>query len=251
MFPLHDENPTLHTAVVTMLVIAINAIVWVAVQGAGFEPSLTKSIFTFGLIPGELLKTVPAGTSIPISEHLSYIIEASPNWVTLISSMFMHGGWFHIIGNMWFLWVFGDNVEDSMGSVRFLLFYVLCGLAAAAAQIAFSPQSVVPMVGASGAISGVMGAYALLYPRAPVHTLVFLGFFVTRIVVPAYIMLGYWFLLQLFGSLPSLGSRGGGVAFAAHVGGFVAGCVLIFFFRKKDRMKKRKSRAVWNSWRNR
>ena len=123
MFPLHDENPTLHTAVVTMLVIAINAIVWVAVQGAGFEPSLTKSIFTFGLIPGELLKTVPAGTSIPISEHLSYIIEASPNWVTLISSMFMHGGWFHIIGNMWFLWVFGDNVEDSMGSVAGGVYY--------------------------------------------------------------------------------------------------------------------------------
>ena len=247
MFPLKDENPTLHWSIITYLIIAVNAAVWVVVQGMGFEPSLTKSVFSFGLIPGELLKTIAPGTSIPISEHLSYVIEATPNWATLVTSMFMHGGWFHIIGNMWFLFVFGDNVEDSMGAFRFMLFYLMCGLAAVGAQIMLSPDSAAPMVGASGAISGVLGAYVVLYPRAPIHTLVFLGFFVTRIIVPAYFMLGYWFFLQLFGTLPRLGSESGGVAFAAHVGGFVAGIVLIFFFKRRDRMKEKK-RNVWRAW---
>jgi len=247
MFPLYDENPTLHRSFLTLLIIAANAAIWVFVQGIGFDPGLTKSVFTYGLIPGELLKTIPAGTSIPLSDHLAYVIEAKPHWITLISSMFMHGGWLHIIGNMWFLRVFGDNVEDSMGPIRFLFFYLICGIAAAGAQIALSPSSAVPMVGASGAISGVMGAYVLLYPRAPIHTLVFLGFFVTRIIVPAYLMLGYWFVLQLFGTM---GSRNGGVAFAAHVGGFIAGCVLIFFFKKSERLRPRRSRQVWNTWRS-
>jgi membrane associated rhomboid family serine protease len=249
MFPLYDDNPTYHPIVVTFLIIIANALVWVFVQGIGFDPALTKSVFTFGLIPGELLKTVPPGTTIPISPSLSYVIEAKSNWVTVLTSMFMHGGWFHIIGNMWFLKVFGDNVEDSMGSIRFFFFYILCGLSATATQIALSPNSAVPMVGASGAISGVMGAYALLYPRAPIHTLVFLGFFITRIVVPAYLMLGYWFLIQLLSSAPKIGSGGGGVAFGAHIGGFVAGIVLILFFRKKERMVKKRKREVWSNWR--
>jgi membrane associated rhomboid family serine protease len=251
MFPLKDENPTYHPAAVTFLVIIANALVWVFIQGLGFEPALTKSVFAFGLIPGELLKTIPAGTSIPVSPHLSYIIEAQPNWPTVLTSMFMHGGWFHIIGNMWFLKVFGDNVEDSMGSVRFLLFYLLCGTAAATTQMLLAPNSGIPMVGASGAISGVMGAYALLYPKAPIHMLVFLGFFITRIIVPAYFMLGYWFVLQLMSTLPSLGSASGGVAFGAHVGGFVAGVVLILFFRSGKRMAEKKSREVWKTWRYR
>ena len=143
--------------------------------------------------------------------------------------MFLHGGWFHLIGNMWFLWVFGNNVEDSMGHGRYLLFYILCGLAAATAQTFASPASPVPMVGASGAISGIMGAYIVLYPRVRVHMLVILVIFVTRIVVPAYVMLGYWFLIQIVGG--SLAREAGGVAFWAHAGGFLAGAVLIHFFR--------------------
>jgi membrane associated rhomboid family serine protease len=146
--------------------------------------------------------------------------------------MFMHGGWFHIIGNMWFLWVFGDNVEDEMGPVRFLVFYVLCGLAAAFAQIVTAPASLVPMVGASGAIGGVMGAYALLFPRVRVRLLIILVFYVTTITVPAIFMLGYWFLLQLLQGIPALGSEEGGVAFWAHVGGFLAGVALVWLFRR-------------------
>jgi membrane associated rhomboid family serine protease len=154
--------------------------------------------------------------------------------------MFLHGGWFHLIGNMWFLWLFGNNVEDSMGHVRYLVFYLLCGVAAAATQTAVSPASIVPMVGASGAISGVMGAYVVLYPRVRVHMLVVLFVFITRIVVPAYVMLGYWFLLQLLGG--SMAQGEGGVAFWAHVGGFVAGAVLISMF--KDRELVREHRAL-------
>jgi membrane associated rhomboid family serine protease len=153
--------------------------------------------------------------------------------------MFMHGGWFHLIGNMWFLWVFGNNVEDSMGHLRYLGFYVLCGLGAAAAQTMVNPASAIPMVGASGAISGVMGAYIVLYPKVRVHMLVFLGIFITRIVVPAYLMLGYWFLLQIVGG--GLATGEGGVAFWAHAGGFVAGALLIHIFRDAELVAKHRA----------
>ncbi len=250
MFPLRDENPTLHTSIATFLIITINILVWIFIQGAGFNPNLIKSLCSFGLIPGELLGTVPPGTEVNLGGGIAYIVENSSNWFSLISHMFMHGGWLHIVGNMWFLAIFGDNVEDSMGSIRFIFFYLLCGLAAAATQMALDPTSTVPMVGASGAIGGVMGAYVVLYPRAPVHMLVFLGFFVTRIVVPAFFMLGYWFLIQLAGIVPSFGSHSSGVAVGAHVGGFIAGVVLIFFFRRMDRVReKRLQRRVWKSWR--
>ena len=145
--------------------------------------------------------------------------------------MFLHGGWFHVISNMWFMWIFGDNVEDSMGHGRFVIFYLLCGLAAAAAQMLADPSSGVPMVGASGAIGGVMGAYVLLYPAVHVHMLIIFGFYITTIAVPAVVMLGYWFLLQVLGGFGSLAQEGGGVAFWAHVGGFVAGLILIPVFR--------------------
>jgi membrane associated rhomboid family serine protease len=155
--------------------------------------------------------------------------------------MFTHGGWLHIIGNMWFLWIFGNNIEDAMGHGRFILFYLLCGVVAAGAQVLMAPNSAVPMVGASGAISGVLGAYLLLYPRVRVHVLVFLGFFVTTIVVPAYLMLGYWAVLQLLGGLPSLGGRDvGGVAFFAHIGGFLAGILLIRLFIREDYLARRR-----------
>jgi membrane associated rhomboid family serine protease len=251
MFPIRDENPTLHTSFITFLIILINVIVWIFVQGAGFNPKMAESLCLYGLVPGELLSLVPPGTQINLGSGLACVVEDAHNWYTLISHMFMHGGWFHIIGNMWFLAIFGDNVEDSMGSIRFILFYILCGLAAAGAQMALNPSSAVPMVGASGAISGVMGAYVILYPKAPIHTLIWLGFFVTRIVVPAYLMLGYWFLLQLTGILQVVGSHTGGIAFGAHIGGFLAGVILIFFFRKMDRVKrKRTAKRVWSGWKN-
>jgi membrane associated rhomboid family serine protease len=159
------------------------------------------------------------------------VLDAGPSWFTPFTSMFLHGGWFHIIGNMWFLWVFGGNIEDAMGHGRFVGFYLLCGLVAAALQTASNPNSVMPMVGASGAIGGVMGGYLVQYPRARVLTMLVLGFFVRMVWVPAWLMLGYWFLLQFVGGLPALGSDEPGVAFAAHIGGFVAGMALILVFR--------------------
>jgi membrane associated rhomboid family serine protease len=157
--------------------------------------------------------------------------------------MFLHGGWLHLIGNMWFLWVFGNNVEDSMGHLRYVAFYLLCGLGAAAVQSFLDPASPIPMVGASGAISGVMGAYVLLYPRVQVHMLVVLVVFITRIRVPAFLMLGYWFLLQLLGGAAPAGSEGGGVAFWAHVGGFLAGAALIPLFRDRELVARHRALA--------
>jgi membrane associated rhomboid family serine protease len=157
--------------------------------------------------------------------------------------MFLHGGWMHLIGNMWFLWLFGNNVEDSMSRPRFIVFYLLCGLAAALAQVMAEPRSFIPMVGASGAISGVMGAYLVLYPKARVFTLVPLGFFITTIALPAWVMLIYWMAIQIFGGLAgSVSEQGGGVAFWAHVGGFVAGVVLIKLFAKSNRVQAHEAR---------
>jgi membrane associated rhomboid family serine protease len=185
-----------------------------------------------------LLGIAPEGTRVQVGQTLYCVVDGMPGWFSLFSSMFMHGGWMHIIGNMWFLWVFGDNVEDVMGPVRFLAFYILSGLGAAAAQILSDPASTVPMVGASGAIGGVMGAYARLYPRARVNTLLFLGIWITRIEVPALVMLGYWFLLQLLGGLPALGGAEGGVAFWAHIGGFVCGLGLSFLLVDPERRRR-------------
>jgi len=240
MFPIRDDNPTLATPVSTIALIGLNIAAWILVQGMGSEPLLSKSVCELGLIPGELLGRIPEGSSIRMGPGVSCTLGA-PHWYTPLSSMFLHGGWFHLIGNMWFLWLFGNNVEDSMGQGRYLIFYLLCGLAAAATQSLINPSSAVPMVGASGAISGVMGAYVVLYPRVRVHMLVVLVVFVTRIVVPAYLMLGYWFLLQLVGGTAAQGE--GGVAFWAHVGGFVAGAALIMLFRDQELVARHRALA--------
>jgi membrane associated rhomboid family serine protease len=230
MFPIRDENPTLRTPVVTFALIGLNVLAWLVLQRAGTDPGLAESVCSLGVIPGEITGEA-AGKAVRLGPAAVCQIAAAPEWHTLLTSMFMHGSWMHIAGNMWFLWIFGNNVEDSMGRGRFVLFYVLGGLAAAAAQILTDPASPVPMVGASGAIGAVMGAYVVLYPRVPVHMFVFFGFFVTTFRIPAYLMLGYWFVLQLVGALPSVGQSGGGVAFWAHLGGFLAGVGLIFLFR--------------------
>ena len=181
MFPYRDDNPTLSTPVVTLLLIGANVAAWILVQGMGNDPALARSVCELGLIPGEYLGRVMPGTSVPLTPTESCVLGVERHWYTPLTSMFLHGSWFHLIGNMWFLWVFGHNVEDSMGHFRYLVFYLLCGLAAAATQTFVNPSSVVPMVGASGAISGVMGAYIILYPRVRVHMIVFLFIFITRI----------------------------------------------------------------------
>ena len=230
MFPIRDENPQIRVPVVTYTLLALNIAAWVWLQGLGSGGALLESICRFGLIPADLLGPLEISN---LPEKMACPIDGQANWSTVVSSMFMHGGWMHLLGNMWFLWIFGDNVEDSMGPVRFAIFYLLCGLAAAALQIMADSSSAVPMVGASGAIGGVMGAYIVLYPRVHVHLLVILGFFITTFAVPAVAMLGYWLLVQLLGGFSSLGATGGGVAFWAHVGGFAAGALLVLAFKNE------------------
>ena len=233
MFPIRDDNPHFLTPWTTWSIVAANALAWAFVQGFGSEPELVRSVCTHGLVAGELLQTVAPGARFPLGPDAVCVVSDVAHPLTLVTHMFLHGGWMHILGNLWFLWIFGNNVEDSMGHVRFGVFYLLCGLAAAAAQILSEPSSGIPMVGASGAIGGVMGAYLMLYPRVHVHVLLWLGFYVTTIAVPAIWMLAYWFLVQVVGGVGSLGAEAGGIAFWAHVGGFLSGLLLVFPFRNE------------------
>jgi membrane associated rhomboid family serine protease len=234
MFPYHDENQTLRTPVVTMALVAVNVLAWLFVQGAGSELQVAASVCNFGLIPAELTAR-PPGARIPMGDGLVCVTDPGPEPLHLITSMFLHGSWMHLLGNMWFLWLFGNNIEDSMTRGRFLVFYILCGLAAALLQVMMNPDSNIPMVGASGAISGVMGAYLVLFPRVRVFTLVPLGFILTTMALPAWAMLVYWAVLQLGSGLLTVGAaETGGVAFWAHLGGFLAGIVLVRLFRRND-----------------
>jgi membrane associated rhomboid family serine protease len=236
MIPLSDDNPTLRTPVVTYLTLAGIWGVWFFLQGAGFNTvALATSVCNLGMVPGELTGLAPVGSGVPLGEGMNCLIDREPiNRYTPLTSMFLHGGWGHIIGNSLFLWVFGNNVEDSMGRLRFVVFYVVCGLAAAAAHVLLDPGSPVPTVGASGAISGVMGAYLLLYPRVRVNMLFIIFIFIQIIPLPAWAVLLWWFALQLLTGLPQLMTLrpevSGGVAVWAHIGGFVAGVVLIKLF---------------------
>ncbi|HVL69794.1 MAG TPA: rhomboid family intramembrane serine protease [Vicinamibacterales bacterium] len=242
MIPYHDENQTQRTPVVTMALIAASVVSWVAVQGAGSTYPLARSVCELGLIPGELTASVAPGTRFAMGEGLVCLTDPGRQMGNLFTSMFLHGSWMHLIGNMWFLWLFGNNIEDSMTRPRFLAFYLLTGIAAALAQVLADPSSAVPMVGASGAISGVMGAYLVLFPRVRVFTLVPLGFFITSMALPAWVMLIYWAFLQFAGGLTSVVSeQTGGVAFWAHLGGFVAGVVLVKLFEQRDRVAEHMS----------
>lgn len=233
MFPIGDDNPQFNRPYACYAIIGLNALAWLVLQGAGTGEQLGASVCDYGLIPADLFATdsVRSGEAFcPPQQGLG--------WAGVFSSMFMHGSWMHILGNMWFLWIFGDNVEDSMGTARFVVFYVVSGFAAAAAQVIADPNSAVPMVGASGAIGGVMGAYIMLYPRVKVRMLVILIILVTVFRVPAVAMLGYWIALQVIGGVTSMGSTGGGVAFWAHVGGFAAGAGLIWLFKDDELLLK-------------
>lgn len=224
IFPIRDENPQINIPYVTYVLIVLNVLAWLGLQSFGEEPGLSRSVCAFGLIPADI-------SGAPFSSNLQVCtIDGKPDWHTPFSSMFMHGSWMHLIGNMWFLWIFGNNVEDSMGSIRYFFFYIMSGLAASGAQILSDAGSVIPMVGASGAIGGVMGAYIVLYPRVHVH--LFVVFILRSISVPAFLMLGYWVAVQIIG-VYSDRSEGGGVAFWAHIGGFVAGAALVFLFKNE------------------
>jgi membrane associated rhomboid family serine protease len=238
VFPIRDDNPQILTPVATIAIVGLNVAAWVLLQGMGAGDALAASVCRFGLFPGEFLQLAQPGTRVPLGPNTICILGDAGSWYAPVTSMFMHGGWMHIIGNMWFLWIFGGNVEDSMGPVRFVLFYLLCGIAAAAFQVAADPSSQIPMVGASGAIGGVMGAYVLLYPRVHVHMLFILVFYVTTFAVPAFLMLGYWFLVQVLSGVATYGNEGGGVAFWAHIGGFVAGGALVYLFRDRALLDK-------------
>lgn len=242
MFPYRDENETQRPAIVTGAIIAVNVLTWLFIQGAGSESAVARSVCELGLIPGELMATLPPGTTFPMGEGIACATDPGRQFSHAFTHMFLHGSWMHLLGNMWFLWLFGNNIEDSMGRLRFIVFYLLCGLTAAAAQVLTSPASTIPMVGASGAISGVMGAYLLLYPNVRVYTLVPLGFFITSMALPAWVMLGYWFVIQFISGLVSFGGDMGGVAFWAHVGGFVAGIALIKIFARGDYIDERQAR---------
>jgi membrane associated rhomboid family serine protease len=236
VFPYHDENATQRTPYVTIALIALTSAVWLFVQGAGTPMALAESVCELGLIPGELTLAVAPGTAFPMGDGLVCLTDPGRQVPNLLASMFLHGSWMHLLGNMWFLWLFGNNIEDSMTRPRFVAFYLLTGLAAALAQVAANPQSEVPMVGASGAISGVMGAYLVLFPRARIYTMIPLGFILQSIALPAWAMLIYWAFLQVAGGITSIGAEGGGVAFWAHLGGFAAGVVLVKLFVRPDRV---------------
>jgi membrane associated rhomboid family serine protease len=217
MIPIRDDVATRRFAVVTLVLIVLNVLAFVYELMLP-SPEHVKAFFAdFALIPADVVHAPSANT-----------------YGTVFTSMFLHGGWMHIIGNMLYLWIFGNNVEDSVGHFKFIVFYLLCGIAAAATQVAISPDSTVPMIGASGAVSGVLGAYLLLFPHARVLILVPLWIFLRFFYVPAWLMLILWFALQLVSGWASLGAdQAGGVAFWAHVGGFVAGLLLIVPFKKR------------------
>lgn len=241
MIPVGDELPTVRPPVMTYLILATLVGVWVFVQGAGVnEVELATSICNLGLVPGEITHMARLGTAVPLGNGMACVVDnESINLLTPLLSMFLHGGWLHLLGNCLFFWVFGNNVEDSMGHVRFLVFYLVCGLAAGAAQVMSQPGSPVPTVGASGAISGILGAYLVLYPRVRVRML--FVFFV--ISIPAWAVLLWWFGWQLLSALPALmdvrPDVSSGVAVWAHIGGFLTGLILVKLFENPNLVARR------------
>jgi len=219
MIPLKDDNPTPNFPIVTVIIIAVNVIVHVMLMPYG-DKELRAVFMQFGFIPGRLF----AG---------EWINSPAPPVITLLSSMFLHGGFIHLAGNMLYLWIFGNNIEDIMGPIRFTAFYLLCGIGAAMLQSVIKPGSVIPMIGASGAISGVMGAYLIRFPKARITVLFFLFFFIRIFQVSASLVLGFWILFQFISGFGSLGGEGGGVAFFAHIGGFAFGILLVKVFEKQ------------------
>ncbi len=215
MIPLRDINPSRRPPVVTAAIIVLNVLVF-ALEFIVPSSMLDAVASTWGLVPRRLVSLEPMA------------------FVTLFTSMFLHSGPAHLLGNMLYLWIFGDNIEGVLGSLRFIIFYLLCGIGAALGQTLINPSSTIPMIGASGAISGILGSYLVLYPRAEVETLLFLGYFVRLVRLPTLVVLGSWIFTQLLSGVLSLGMEAtGGVAWFAHVGGFAAGVLLISVLRRR------------------
>ena len=223
MLPIKDDVPSRTFPAVTVLLIVVNVIVFIWEISRG-RVGLTQVAQDYGFVPGYLTAHA-SGVEVPTGRV----------FFPLFSSIFLHGGWLHLIGNMWYLWIFGDNVEDRMGHFRYLVFYLVCGLASGLVQLFIYPSSPLTIVGASGAIAGVMGGYLLLYPFARVVTLFFFFFFVQIIEIPALFFLGFWFVFQFLSGSLSLAGEGGGVAWWAHIGGFVCGALLVFPLLKKQK----------------
>jgi len=223
MFPLKDDNPAHIIPIVTWMLIAVN--VGCFLYQTSLEPADSRIfVYQFGAIPA----VITGQQSLPRS------ITAVAPFLSIFTSMFLHGGWMHLIGNVWYLWIFGNNIEEAMGGLRYLLFYLICGFVASLSQIVSNISSTLPTIGASGAIAGVLGAYIILYPRARVLTLIFLGFFVRLLYFPAGIILGFWFVYQLISGYTAGIQPGGGIAFWAHIGGFITGLLLVGLFKKRD-----------------
>ena len=244
MFPLKDDIPSRTTPFVTCGLIALNVLVFLyqlSLQGGGSPAGIRAArdlIFEFGLVPCHLTGDCAPGALL------------LPPALTVLTSMFLHGGILHVGGNMLYLWIFGNNVEDTLGHVRFVVFYLVSGAAAAAAQVALSTTSTVPMIGASGAVAGVLGAYLLLFPRANVLTLIIFGFFIRLVRIPAVFVLGFWFLVQFLSGLatwaasgPRGEAAGAETAWFAHLGGFLAGMALVFVLRPRDPWDRGPSRS--------
>jgi len=254
MIPLSDDNPTLRTPIMTWLILAAMFAVWLVVQGGGLPGNdlrLVTSLCNYGMVPGELTHRASFGLTVPIAPGLGCAIDREPiNIFTPLISMFLHGGWGHLLGNALFLWVFGNNIEDSMGAVRFLVFYLVCGLAAAGTHILLQPASPVPTVGASGAISGALGAYLVLYPKVRVNMLFFFVIFFKVIAIPAWLVLIYWFGVQLFTAYlsPVRADVSGGVAVWAHIGGFIAGMLLVKIFENPRLVAQRNAIREQRHW---
>lgn len=224
MIPYKDDNPTTHFPIITILLITLNTLVFLFQMVSNTDSRAI--IYSYGVIPHNLLQG-DEKMGIPVT-------------VNLLTSMFLHGGILHLAGNMLYLWIFGNNIEDQLGIFRFIVFYLLCGVIATYTHALSDPSSTIPMIGASGAISGILGAYLVLFPRARVHTLIFLGFFIQVIRIPAIIVIGFWIVIQFINGLLSRGFYGGsgGVAWFAHIGGFLAGVILIKLFLKKRRFSQ-------------
>ena len=255
MIPISDDNPTLRTPVMTWLILGAIFAVWFAVQGGGLpgtEMQLARSVCNLGMVPAELTGRAPVGAGFwIIPGQLSCTVDHDRiNYLTPLISMFLHGGWGHILGNAIFLWVFGNNVEDSMGPARFLVFYLICGLVAAATQVLLNPTSIAPTVGASGAISGVLGAYMIMYPSVRVHMLFIFVIFFKVFRIPAWIVLVYWFAIQIVTAYltPTQSNVSGGVAVWAHIGGFISGMLLIKLFEKPELVAERNRIRLEDQW---
>ena len=227
MIPLKDDNPTSNRPIVTYFIIGLCIIIFL-IQLSSQSYKTGELFYSYGLIPSVLMG----------HNQLPMDLYAVPASATIFTSMFMHGGFMHLIGNMLYMWIFADNIEDNLGITKFIIFYLLCGIGAAMTQVLMDTHSQIPMIGASGAIGGVLGAYLINHPKAKVLVLIPFGFFSQILKIKALYVLGFWFILQFI-------SSGGGVAYAAHIGGFISGMILILFFNKKT---KRKNKIVKGPW---